>query len=34
MKMVQESEKALLNALTSEKRHLVLSLKESENVKE
>jgi hypothetical protein len=34
MKMVEESEKALLNALTSEKRHLELSLKESENVKE
>jgi len=34
MKMVQESEKALLNGLTSEKRHLELSLKENVEIKE
>jgi len=34
MRMVQESEKALLNGLTSEKRHLELSLKENMEVKD
>lgn len=34
MKMVQESEKALLNGLTSEKRHLELSLKENLEIKD
>ena len=34
MKMDQESNKALLNGLTSEKRHLELSLKENVEIKE
>lgn len=34
MKLIQESEKALINGLTSEKRHLELTLKENISLKD
>ena len=34
LKLIQESEKALINGLTSEKAHLELTLKENQSMKE